>query len=126
MANKESIFKVVSNPEILEVKIISGFKKPGGFNVGDKVKVVAFKRIPNSKVKKGSMFTARIISSRQYKKNKYGIISKCSANKVVILNNDGFPSNGKINGMIHSNAREILVNQAQKSNKTLPIIGQVY
>lgn len=109
MIQQETILDVADNSgakKVLCINVIGGGKKKFA-RVGDRIKCVVKKSIPNGQVKKSDVLTAVVVRSVYKIKRNNGVSLRFDDNAVVIINeNDGNPRGTRVFGPIPTELRK--------------------
>ena len=104
MIQRESRLDVADNSGAKEVLCI-GLKSTYAY-VGDVIKCVVKKAIPQGQVKKSDIVDAVIVRTKNHIKRKDGTVISFDKNAVVIINQDGNPKGTRIFGPIPRELRD--------------------
>lgn len=109
MIQQETILDVADNSgakKVLCINVIGGGKKKYA-RVGDRIKCVVKKSLPNAQVKKSDVLTAVVVRSVYKIQRDNGVSLRFDDNAVVIINeNDGNPRGTRVFGPIPRELRK--------------------
>lgn len=108
MIQSESILEVADNSgakQLLCIKVLGGSKRKYA-SIGDRVKCVVKKAIPQGNIKKSEIVLAVIVTTKKSIKRPDGTVVRFDENSAVIISEDGNPKGTRVFGAIPRELRE--------------------
>lgn len=113
MIQMQSILSVADNSgakKVMCIKVLGGSKRRYA-GIGDVIKISIKEALPNSKVKKGDVYSAVIVRTRKGVRRRDGSLIRFDSNAAVLLNNQSQPIGTRIFGPV---TRELRGNKFTK------------